>query len=275
MTEAPPRYTLTLSCPDRVGIAAAINAFLAEHHSAILGATYYVDESRRCFFARQEIMPSSPSFAIDTFRKRFAPIAKDFQMEWTASEQQQKKRMVILVSKLGHCLYDLFERWQIGELHAEIACVISNHETQRRFVERHEVPFHHVPITNNKRDAYDRIQRLFEDAYGDVMVLARYMQILPATLCEAYDGRIINIHHSFLPSFAGAKPYHQAHRRGVKLVGVTCHYVTPDLDQGPIIDQDVVRVSHTDRPDDIVRLGREVEKTYSHAACATTWRIVC
>lgn len=259
--DAPTRYTLTLSCADCVGITAAINTFLAEHHSAVLGASYYVDESQARFFARQEIVPS-PSFTLDAFRRRFAPIARDFRMEWTASEQRQKKRMVILVSKLGHCLHDIFERWQAGELAAEIPCVISNHEAQRDFVERHDVPFHYVPIAeDNRRAAYDHIRRLFEDAHGDVMVLARFMQILPEPLCADYAGRIINIHHSFLPSFAGARPYHQAHQRGVKLVGATSHYVTPALDQGPIIEQDVIRVNHADNAERIVQLGREIEKS--------------
>jgi formyltetrahydrofolate deformylase len=261
MTDAATRYTLTLSCADRVGIAAAVNMFLAEHQSAVLGASYYVDESHQRFFARQEIVPS-PSFTLDAFRQRFAPIARAFQMEWTASEQRQKKRVVILVSKFGHCLHDLFERWQAGELPADIPCVISNHEAQREFVERHGVPFHHVPIdADNKQAAYEHIGRLFEDARGDVMVLARFMQVIPEPLCAAYPGRIINIHHSFLPSFAGARPYHQAHQRGVKLVGATSHYVTPALDQGPIIEQDVIRVSHADSADRLVQLGRDIEKS--------------
>jgi formyltetrahydrofolate deformylase len=182
-------------------------------------------------------------------------------MDWKISDNSVKKRVVILVSKLEHCLYDLLARWKAGELDIEIPCVISNHDTWRSFVEWHGIPFHHVPVTpDNKAQAYDEVQRLFEDARADTMVLARYMQVLSPKLCAAYPGRIINIHHSFLPSFVGAKPYHQAYGRGVKLTGATCHYVTEELDQGPIIEQDVIRIRHSDRPDDLVRLGRDIEK---------------
>ena len=165
------------------------------------------------------------------------------------------------VSKQEHCLYDLLARWKGGELNVDIPCVISNHETLRGFVEWHGIPFHHVPVTpDTKPAAYAGIKRRFEEERGDVMVLARYMQILSPELCAAFAGRIINIHHSFLPSFAGAKPYHQAYQRGVKLIGATCHYVTAELDQGPIIEQDVIRVDHSDSPDDLVRYGKDIEK---------------
>jgi formyltetrahydrofolate deformylase len=182
-------------------------------------------------------------------------------MDWRIADSAAKKRIVVLVSKQEHCLYDLLARWQSKELDVEIPCVISNHETFRGFVEWHGIPFHHVPAgPDNKREANAEIARLFEQAQGDVMVLARYMQVLPPELCEKYPGRIINIHHSFLPSFVGAKPYHQAYLRGVKLIGATCHYVTAELDAGPIIEQDTVRIDHGDTVEDLVRYGKDIEK---------------
>ncbi|WP_217710921.1 formyltetrahydrofolate deformylase [Paraburkholderia youngii] len=255
------RFTLTLSCPDRIGIVSAVSTFLAEHHAWIIEATHHADEIEKRFFMRHEIAAESLPFGINAFRERFANIAREYAMDWKISDNSVKKRVVILVSKLEHCLYDLLARWKAGELDIEIPCVISNHETWRSFVEWHGIPFHYVPVTpDNKAQAYDQVQRLFDDARADTMVLARYMQVLSPTLCSAYPGRIINIHHSFLPSFVGAKPYHQAYGRGVKLTGATCHYVTEELDQGPIIEQDVIRVRHSDRPDDLVRLGRDIEK---------------
>lgn len=255
------RFTLTLSCPDRVGIVAAVSAFIAEHHGWIIEATHHADEIEKRFFMRHEIATDSLPISLEAFRERFARIGREFSMDWKVTDHSQKKRVVILVSKLEHCLYDLLARWKAGELDIEIPCVISNHETWRSFVEWHGIPFHYVPVTpETKAQAYDEVQRLFEDARADTMVLARYMQVLSPKLCAAYPGRIINIHHSFLPSFVGAKPYHQAYARGVKLTGATCHYVTEDLDEGPIIEQDVIRVRHSDRPDDLVRLGRDIEK---------------
>ncbi|MBB5401665.1 formyltetrahydrofolate deformylase [Paraburkholderia youngii] len=255
------RFTLTLSCPDRIGIVSAVSTFLAEHHAWIIEATHHADEIEKRFFMRHEIAAESLPFGINAFRERFANIAREYAMDWKISDNSVKKRVVILVSKLEHCLYDLLARWKAGELDIEIPCVISNHETWRSFVEWHGIPFHYVPVTpDTKAQAYDQVQRLFDDARADTMVLARYMQVLSPTLCSAYPGRIINIHHSFLPSFVGAKPYHQAYGRGVKLTGATCHYVTEELDQGPIIEQDVIRVRHSDRPDDLVRLGRDIEK---------------
>jgi formyltetrahydrofolate deformylase len=173
-----------------------------------------------------------------------------------------KKRVVLLVSKQEHCLYDLLARWQSKELDIEIPCVISNHDTFKGFVEWHGIPFHHVPVTaENKPKAYAEVRRLIDEVRADSIVLARYMQILSPELCASYPSRILNIHHSFLPSFVGAKPYHQAYQRGVKLIGATCHYVTAELDQGPIIEQDVIRIDHSDSPDDMVRYGKDIEKT--------------
>lgn len=256
------RYTLSLSCPDRVGIVAAVSTFIANHQGWIVEAQHHADQTMQRFFMRQEILADSLPFGIEEFRQKFAPIAEQFQMEWRVTDSAQKKRVVILVSKPEHCLYDLLARWQSGELDIDIPCVISNHEVFRKFVEWHEIPYHYVPVTKNtKALAYDKMMHLFEEARGDVMVLARYMQILSTEVCDRYPKRIINIHHSFLPSFIGAKPYHQAYERGVKLIGATCHYVTSELDAGPIIDQDVIRIDHSDSIDDLVRYGKDIEKT--------------
>jgi formyltetrahydrofolate deformylase len=256
------RYTLTLSCPDRVGIVAAVSGLIAQHQGWIVEASHHADEPARRFFLRQEILADSLSFDLSTLKEKFASVAREYGMDWRISDSAEKKRVVVLVSKQEHCLYDLLARWQSKELDVDIPCVISNHETFRGLVEWHGIPFHHVPVMpDNKDAAYAEVQRLFEEARGDTMVLARYMQILSPELCRAYPGRIVNIHHSFLPSFVGAKPYHQAYARGVKLIGATCHYVTEDLDQGPIIEQDVIRIDHSDSPEDMVRYGKDIEKT--------------
>ena len=255
------RYTLSLSCPDRVGVVAAVSGFLASHQGWITEANHHADAEAQRFFMRQEILADSLPFDLATLRARFAPIAAEFRMDWRISDSARKKRVVLLVSKQEHCLYDLLARWQSGDLDIDIPCVISNHDTFRSLVEWHGIPFHHVPVSaDNKTAAYAEVARLFDAAEGDVMVLARYMQILSPELCARYPGQILNIHHSFLPSFVGAKPYHQAYTRGVKLIGATCHYVTHELDQGPIIEQDVIRVDHSDAPEDLVRYGKDIEK---------------
>jgi formyltetrahydrofolate deformylase len=254
------RYTLTLSCPDRVGIVAAVSGFFAQHGGWIVEASYHADTQTGRFFMRQEILADSLSFDAAGLRTRFAAVAQQFGMEWQLSDSSQKKRLVILVSKQDHCLNDLLHRWRSGELQVEIPCVISNHEDLRSFVEWHGIPYHHVAM-NDKAAAFEKIAALFGQHNGDTLVLARFMQILPPELCRRYAGRVINIHHSFLPSFAGAKPYHQAFERGVKLIGATCHYVTEQLDDGPIIEQDTVRIDHGDSVEDMVRYGSDIEKT--------------
>jgi len=254
-------YTLTISCPDRVGIVARVSTFLAGHGGWILETNLHADRDSDRYFMRLEIKADSLPFHLAEFRSRFEPLAAELNMEWKISDSAIKKRVVLLVSKQEHCLYDLLSRWQSKELDVEIPCVISNHESLRGFVEWHGIPFHYVPVTaDNKVQAYAEIGRIYDEVRGDCMVLARYMQILSPELCARYPGRILNIHHSFLPSFVGAKPYHQAYERGVKLIGATCHYVTADLDQGPIIDQDVIRVDHSDSVEDMVRYGRDIEK---------------
>jgi formyltetrahydrofolate deformylase len=254
------RYTLTLSCPDRVGIVAAVSGFFAQHGGWIVEASYHADAQTGRFFMRQEILADTLSFDVAGLRTKFAVLAQEFAMDWQVSDSAQKKRLVMLVSKQDHCLNDLLHRWRSGELEVDIPCVISNHEDLRSFVEWHGIPFHYVGMAD-KAAAFDKIAALFEQCQGDTLVLARFMQILPPDLCRRYAGRIINIHHSFLPSFAGAKPYHQAFERGVKLIGATCHYVTEELDDGPIIEQDTVRIDHGDSVEDMVRYGRDIEKT--------------
>ncbi len=255
------RYTLTISCPDRAGIIAAVSGFIARHNGWIVEASYHTDLESQLFFMRQEIRADSLPFSADEFARLFSPLAQEYAMRWRLADSALKKRLVILVSKQAHCLDDLLHRWRSGELQVEIPCVISNHDDLRGFVEWHGIPYVHVPMEQDKAAAFARIAALFEEHRGDTLVLARFMQILPPALCQRFPGRVINIHHSFLPSFAGAKPYHQAYQRGVKLIGATCHYVTEELDAGPIIEQDTVRIDHGDTVEDMVRYGRDIEKT--------------
>jgi len=260
-------FTLSASCPDQVGIVAKVSSFIADLNGWILETSLHAEppkagEEVGRYFMRIEIRADSIPFHLAEFRERFKPLADELQMDWKITDSAVKKRVVVLVSKQEHCLYDLLARWKSRELDIEIPCVISNHADLRGFVEWHGIPFHHVPVTaENKASAYAEVQRLFEEGRGDTLVLARYMQILSPDLCAAYPGSIINIHHSFLPSFVGAKPYHQAWEKGVKLIGATCHYVTEDLDQGPIIEQDVIRIDHSDAVEDMVRYGKDIEKT--------------
>jgi formyltetrahydrofolate deformylase len=255
------RYTLTISCPDRAGIIAAVSGFIAQHGGFIIEASYHTEQDAQQFFMRQEIRADSLPFDAQEFRLRFATLADKFNMHWQLADSAIKKRLVVLVSKQDHCLDDLLHRWRSGELQVDIPCVVSNHEDLRSFVEWHGIPFVHIDMQRGKDEAFHHIAALLEEHRSDCMVLARFMQILPPWLCQRYPGRIINIHHSFLPSFVGAKPYHQAYQRGVKLIGATCHYVTDELDAGPIIEQDTVRIDHGDTPDDLVRYGRDIEKT--------------
>jgi formyltetrahydrofolate deformylase len=209
---------------------------------------------------RQEVRADSLPFDLPEFKTQFISLAKEFEMEWQISDSARKKRFAILVSKQDHCLNDLLYRWRSRELNVDIPCVISNHNDLRSFVEWHNIPYHHIDMAD-KKVAFENIEHLFNSYQADVMVLARFMQIVPPDLCRRYPGQIINIHHSFLPSFVGAKPYHQAHQRGVKLIGATCHYVTDELDAGPIIEQDTVRIDHGDTIEDLVRYGRDIEKS--------------
>lgn len=254
-------FRLVIACPDRVGIVAKVSNVLAAYNGWITEANHHSDSLSNWFFMRHEIRADSLPFDIEGLRTAFAPIAAEYAMDWRVSDSAKRKRVVLMASRESHCLADLLHRWHSGELDCDITSVISNHDDLRSMVEWHGIPFHHVPVApDNKAPAFAEVTRLIDEQAADVIVLARYMQILPPALCQRYANRVINIHHSFLPSFIGAKPYHQAAQRGVKLIGATCHYVTEELDAGPIIEQDVVRVSHRLNADEMVRLGKDVEK---------------
>ena len=254
-------FRLVIACPDRVGIVAKVSNVLATYNGWITEASHHSDNLSGWFFMRHEIRADSLPFDVDGLRTAFAPIADEFGMQWRVSDSAERKKVVLMASRESHCLADLLHRFHSGELDCEITSVISNHDDLRSMVEWHGIPFHHVPVDpKDKAPAFDEVTRLVQEQQAECIVLARYMQILPASLCEQYAGRVINIHHSFLPSFVGARPYHQAAVRGVKLIGATCHYVTEELDAGPIIEQDVVRITHRDNAEDMVRLGKDVEK---------------
>lgn len=254
-------YRLTISCPDRVGIVAKVGEFVSSQGGWIVEANHYADPVSGWFFMRHCIKASSLPFGLEEFKQKFAPIAAEFEMDWQINDSAKAKKIILMASKESHCLSDLLHRVHSKELFCDIPCVISNHDDLRSMVEWHGIPFFHVPVDKtNKQEHFDRVNSIIAEHKADSIVLARYMQILPAEICQQYAGQVINIHHSFLPSFAGAKPYHQAAERGVKLIGATCHYVTEELDAGPIIDQDVMRISHRDTIEDTVRLGKDVEK---------------
>ncbi len=255
-------YRLVISCPDQVGIVAKVAEYIAHHGGSIVEANHHTDPVEGWFFMRHEILASSIACGFEVFEKSFQAVADVFDMTWYLSDSEQPKKIALFASKESHCLADLLHRSHENELPGEIVCVIANHDDLRSMVEWHKVPFHHVPVTpETKPQAFAATEALVQQYGADMIVLARYMQILPPQMCADYSGQVINIHHSFLPSFVGAKPYHQASARGVKLIGATCHYVTEDLDEGPIIEQDVIRVSHSQTIDDMKRLGRDVEKT--------------
>ncbi len=251
---------LTVRCPDRVGIVAAVTGLIASHGGWVLEAAQHGDLETGQFFQRIEVLADSLPFDLAELGERFGEIARTFELTWTLTDSDVAKRVAVLVSREDHCLNDLLHRWRTGDLACEIVAVISNHAELRDLAESHGIEFAHVPVgADDRASAFAEMQRIIEAARTDVIVLARYMQILPPALCERFEGQIINIHHSFLPSFAGARPYHQALERGVKLIGATCHYVTSDLDQGPIIEQDTRRIDHGDAIEDLVRIGREIE----------------
>lgn len=259
------RYILTLACPDATGIIAGITTFLADIGGWIVDAAYHSDEETGRFFTRQEIRAASLDFGIDELRDRFAAVARHLSADHVqVVDSAVRKRMVLLVSREGHCLYDILGRWHSGELAVDIPLVIGNHADLEPVARMFGIPFAHVPVPADaagKQSAFAEIRRLAEAAAPDAIVLARFMQVVPAELCAAWDGLLINIHHGFLPSFRGAKPYHQAYARGVKLIGATCHYVTAELDAGPIIEQDVIHVDHTDSPAVMIRRGRDIERS--------------
>ena len=256
-----PCLILTLSCPDRVGVVAAVTGFVAKVNGWIVESSNHANRETDRFFMREEILLSSLSISVDEFANQFAEIAQQFEMSWRVTSTDNRKQIALMVSKEEHCLYDLLGRWRSGELRGDISCVIGNHKDLEDVVRWHGIDFHHIPINSDSRETdFAAVADVLRARNIDVVVLARYMQVMPAALCEEYAGRMINIHHGFLPSFKGARPYHQAHQRGVKLIGATCHYVTADLDEGPIIEQDVMRIDHSDSVADLVRSGKDVEK---------------
>jgi len=251
---------LTISCPDAVGIVAAVAGFLSARDLFITESTHFGDSLTGRFFMRTVFLDKPGMPPLETLRAEFAGVARRFDMEWHIVDSTIKPRLLILVSKFDHCLNDLLYRYRTGTLPVEIPAVVSNHPDLQRIVEWHGIPFHHLPVAKeNKAEQEGRILEMVERLNIDLVVLARYMQVLSLDMCRALSWRCINIHHSFLPSFKGAKPYHQAHQRGVKIIGATAHYVTADLDEGPIIEQAVQRVDHTHTPDDFIALGRDIE----------------
>ncbi len=251
-------YTLTLSCQERPGIVHAVSSFLFEHGCDIVEHQQFDDAVRGRLFLRTAFVCPQDAGA-DRLSATFRAVADEFGMNYQLTGDQPP-RVVVMVSKLGHCLNDLIFRWRAGSLGAELVAVVSNHEDLRPMAEAAGLPFHHVPVTQaTKRQAEERLLELVDEHRADLVVLARYMQVLSDELCEALHGRAINIHHSFLPGFKGAKPYHQAFDRGVKLVGATAHYVTPELDEGPIIEQEVIRIDHTFDARALATVGQDAE----------------
>lgn len=252
---------LLISCPDGQGIVAAVTAFIAEHRGNILDLEQHVDAEQSAFFMRLEWDQAGFDVPAAEFATRFEPVAQRFRMTWEVRRRDARARLAVFVTKEPHCLYDLLARQRSGEWDADLALIVSNHETLRPQAAQFGVPFHVFPMTKEtKADQEQRELALLQQHGIDTVVLARYMQIISPDFIRRYPNRIINIHHSFLPAFAGAKPYHAAHERGVKIIGATSHYVTEHLDQGPIIEQDVVRVTHKDSVEDMVRKGRDIEK---------------
>ncbi|MEN5082384.1 formyltetrahydrofolate deformylase [Bosea sp. TWI1241] len=255
-------HILTLSCPDRPGIVAAVSTLLSQAGCNILDAQQFDDIETGRFFMRVVFDRLDEAKAAEAIAAEVDELAQRFAMTVTLRARQARKRVLLLVSKFDHCLADLLYRWRIGELPMEVAGIVSNHPREHiASTDIGDLPFHHLPVSRTtKMEQEAQIWRIAQESGTDLVVLARYMQILSDGLSAKLAGRCINIHHSFLPGFKGAKPYHQAHERGVKLIGATAHYVTQDLDEGPIIEQDVERISHRDTPDDLVRKGRDIER---------------
>jgi len=256
------RYVLTLSCINRPGIVAGVSTALFEGGFNILDAQQFDDTETGNFFMRVEFNAAAEGSDFAALRERFEAAAKEFVMEWTLRATHERKKVAMLVSRFDHCLVDLLYRWRSGELPMEIVAIIANYPRESyEHIDLEDIPFHYLPVTKQtKMEQEAKLWETVRESKADVIVLARYMQILSDGLAAKLSGRCINIHHSFLPGFKGAKPYHQAHVRGVKLIGATAHFVTSDLDEGPIIEQDVERISHRDTPEDLVRKGRDIER---------------
>ncbi|MBV8633097.1 MAG: formyltetrahydrofolate deformylase [Burkholderiaceae bacterium] len=259
-----PEYILTLSCGDHRGIVHSVSGFLAEHGCNIIDSAQFGDAQSQTFFMRVHFAAEDPSVSDLALRAAFGELAATMQLDWQMHDAFKKPRVMIMVSKIGHCLNDLLFRYRSGLLPVEIPAIVSNHTEFYQLAASYNIPFHHLPLATGasheaKRAQEQRVLEIVQQHEIDLVVLARYMQILSPEMCEALKGRAINIHHSFLPSFKGAKPYYQAHERGVKLIGATAHFVTGDLDEGPIIEQDVERVDHAMGPEALTAIGRDVE----------------
>ena len=256
------QFVLTLSCPDRPGIVSAVSTFLFASGQNILDAQQYDDTETGKFFMRVMFTPTSGTSDLATLQAGFGAIAQPFGMDWQLRDRATPHRVLLMVSKFDHCLVDILYRWRHGELHMIPTAIVSNHPRKTyEGVEFGDIPFHYLPVTRaTKQEQESAIWKLMQDTRTELVVLARYMQVLSDEFAGRLSGRCINIHHSFLPGFKGAKPYHQAHERGVKLIGATAHYVTGELDEGPIIDQGVERISHRDSPEALVRKGADIER---------------
>ena len=263
-------YILTLSCPDKPGIVYAVSSFLVQHSANIIDSQQYGEPDGGLFFMRVHFSVPPPGRPTAELERDFSWVAEAFHMSWRIHGATERIRTLLMVSQLGHCLNDLLFRWKSGSLPIDITGVVSNHEAFRDLTESYRLPFHHIPVTPGTKPAAEaKLLALIDETKTELVVLARYMQILSPEVCKRVEGRMINIHHSFLPSFKGAKPYHQAHAKGVKLVGATAHYVTPDLDEGPIIEQGLMRVDHSYSAQRLAEAGRDVEAQV--LARAVTW----
>jgi formyltetrahydrofolate deformylase len=254
------KYIATITCPDTTGLVAAVSGFLRDHHCFMDESSQYGDPHTRRFFMRAVFTRSAQSPAPEALQEKFGDVAKKFQMDWTFTPADKRPRVLIAVSKFGHCLNDLLHRWHTGQMPIDVVGVFSNHEDMRSLVEWHSIPYEYLPVTPTTKSQQEAAWlKIVEERGVDLVVLARYMQVLSPGAARRLSGKCINIHHSFLPSFMGARPYQQAYERGVKIIGATAHYVTDGLDEGPIIEQAVERVDHTQSASDMVAVGRDLE----------------
>lgn len=261
MSQCDKKFIFAMTCPDTVGIVAAVTSFIAEHGGFICSSSHYGDPSTNRFFMRTVFQPVGTKIKdLESLKEKFMPIARKYSMQWDIYDSSYKPRVLIAVSKFGHCLNDLLHKTKTGQIAIEIPAVISNHLDMREIVEWYNIPYYHIPITQETKELQEeKFLQLADDLKVDLVVLARYMQILSPNMTRKLSGRCINIHHSFLPSFKGAAPYQQAFKRGVKLIGATAHYVTSELDEGPIIEQSVERVDHSFSLEDVINTGRDME----------------
>ena len=254
------QYILRVQCPDKYGIVAKVSTTLNKANLFILDSAHYGDPENKIFFMRAKLIYSKKILDLNKFSEFFEKECKSLKMKWSIKEERYKPNTAIFVSKYGHCLQDLLYRVDSGILPMNVSCIISNHKDHEKIANWHDIPFFYIPVNkNNKKKSEQETRKIIKELEIDLMILARYMQILSNKMCKDFYGKIINIHHSFLPSFKGAKPYHQAYEKGVKILGATAHYVSSELDEGPIIDQSVERVDHAKTPKDLELIGRDLE----------------